>query len=631
MFSCVKASVSRNGNRGALPQRPGAGTATYSVQWAVNNSTEARKMAQRRMSRQETTRTFVTEADYSSAPSHARYDKVAIRGFSQSIGVISDGDRHLVKGKLPCVCSVAVSPDGKHLATASDDGLRVWRMEPNEELSLEWGSCTELSVEDPLVDDDGSLRDVKKKGRRTMMLETVAFGGCGDDCWIFGTREKLEGIKAWKLEVTATTSRISFEHIMCSHTDKKDGKFQLMSNLKGAKAPREPMAGGALVATKQYLVAGAKDGCVYVWDISRLRSRDGGRCDVAASFVLRMTTSFTFDPISGEFPVQYLAAGTKTIPVVAEVAHKCHKLIEMRRDIFVRSIEKKDILATLIDASTERGGTLLQISPLKRTFTKNLKVEELEIVHSGHTSKVNEVTCKGNRIASASNEPGKGTVIVWDIDPTEVVKSGTEGGLKATAAKKDKTEVDWHRFLGMYESDECISSLAFTSDSNRILVGGSSIVIFELVTVRRNSHFSVLFDRIQTLRGWSNIQQELGTYRTIALSNDDAVLISGSSDLTLRVWDLATGACRRTMTRPQYKRQKKNTDAADSFVGIPAAVASPDGTCVAFGGNGHLMVSIACDNVITVKNKWPTWSPFLAGDQSGTRADFWNIDVFEGE
>jgi WD40 repeat protein len=504
-------------------------------------------------------------------------------------------------------------------------------MEPNEELSLEWGSCMELSVEDQLVDDDGSLRneiqkpmDLRRQNvqmnlrRRKMMLETVAFGG-GDGCWIFGTREKLEGIKAWKLEVTGTTSRISFERIMCSYTDKKDGKFQLMSNLKGTKAPREPMAGGALVATKQYLVAGAKDGCVYVWDISRLRSRDGGRCDVAASFVLR-ATSFTFDPTLGEFPIQYLAAGTKTLPVVAEVAHKCHEALlelrEMRRDIFVRSIEKKDILATLIDASTERGGTLLQISPLKRTFTKKLKVEELEIVHSGHTSKVNEVTCKGNRIASASNAPGKGTVIVWDSDmtmaakeryPTEVVKSGTEGGLKATAAKKDKTEVDWHRCLAMYESDECISSLAFTSDSNRILVGGSSIVIFELVTVRRNSHFTVLFDRIQTLHGWSNSQQELGTYRTIALSNDDAVLISGSSDLTLRVWDLATGACRRTMTRPKYKRQKNHTDAADSFVGIPAAVASPDGKCVAFGGNGHLMVSIACDNVITVKNKWPTW------------------------
>jgi len=85
-------------------------------------------------------------------------------------------------------------------------------------------------------------------------------------------------------------------------------------------------------------------------------------------------------------------------------------------------------------------------------------------------------------------------------------------------------------------------------------------------------------------------------FRTIALSDDESALVSGSSDLTLRVWDLAAGVCRRTMTRPKRPKyvKKQHTvvgEAQDEgFVGITKVVISPDGKCVAFGGNGHLMV-----------------------------------------
>ena len=174
-------------------------------------------MAQRHVSRQQTTRTkFATESDTSRATSNARYDKVAIRGFSQSVGVIPDAN----PGWSVCVYSIAVSPSGNYLATASEEGLRVWKMEQkidrrmrpdddegqrNSPHNLKWGYCTEISLSDATK--GFQKAHLKKSGlknqhgirRREVRLQTVAFGGGrdGSTCWIFGTQDKLDSIKAW--------------------------------------------------------------------------------------------------------------------------------------------------------------------------------------------------------------------------------------------------------------------------------------------------------------------------------------------------------------------------------------------------------------------------------------------------
>ena len=409
------------------------------------------------------------------------------------------------------------------------------------------------------------------------------------------------------------SSIVSFEHRLTIADAKQemnqknaDGKFQMPMmpiEEKDRLGLHAPMFGGILNATTEFVVAGAKDCCVYVWKVSHLGSSSNE--DIVASFVLR-PTGFRFDPRDTA-----LHEGSATLSVTAQDVHKCNKVLlgVLQKRCFVRSVEQKDIIATVHSASeneTNREIGTLQISPLKRSvfLTKRVSLpaegiarkndsEMLEIIHSGHKDMVKEVACsRKNRIASASNSNGsnKGTVIVWDLDLALDEASGADGDSNKAAATKD-------HFLSMYESDGCITSLAFTGDGNRIAVGGSSIIVFELVTIRRHQgkDVAVLFDRIQTLHGWSESQQQ-GVFRTIALSDDESALVSGSSDLTLRVWDLAAGVCRRTMTRPKRPKyvKKQHTvvgEAQDEgFVGITKVVISPDGKCVAFGGNGHLMV-----------------------------------------
>jgi WD40 repeat protein/uncharacterized caspase-like protein len=103
---------------------------------------------------------------------------------------------------------------------------------------------------------------------------------------------------------------------------------------------------------------------------------------------------------------------------------------------------------------------------------------------------------------------------------------------------------------------------AFTRDGKHILTGGSdgTLKLWDVATTRL----------IRTFAGHK------GDVTTVALSPDGSRAVSGSKDKTVRLWDVATGRLTRTI----YAH-------LDTFGEVTSVAFSPDGTRVASGSSGE--------------------------------------------
>lgn len=129
---------------------------------------------------------------------------------------------------------------------------------------------------------------------------------------------------------------------------------------------------------------------------------------------------------------------------------------------------------------------------------------------SGHRGPVNAVQLRGNLVVSAS---GEGCAKLWNLT---VSNPGTCTSAASARCVKD-----------FWSKDRGLACVEFSDDTKYILAGGNDKVIYKFSTATG--------DAVEQLRGHNDL------VRSLYLDGANSRVISGSYDLSLRVWDYKTG------------------------------------------------------------------------------------------
>jgi WD40 repeat protein len=152
-------------------------------------------------------------------------------------------------------------------------------------------------------------------------------------------------------------------------------------------------------------------------------------------------------------------------------------------------------------------------------------------VLEGHTGEVNDVsvTANGQRAVSGSND---NTLRVWDLETGACLR--VVEGHAAAAMSGASSGMGVEEFLRFVEGQtQWIDSVSVTADGRRVVSGSSdnTLRVSDLETGAC----------LQVLEGHTN------WVKSVSVTPDGRRAVSGSKDNTLRVWDLKTGVCLRVL------------------------------------------------------------------------------------
>jgi WD40 repeat protein len=424
----------------------------------------------------------------------------------------AEGTRLTLRGHTAPVFAVAFSPDGSHLATASNDGtVKVWDVTRGTELATLRGH--RAGVGSVAYSPDGS-RIASGSGDGTVKVwdansgtEITTLRGHTDSvhCVAYspdGSRLATGDNQKAKVWDTKTNAEVV---TLRGHTD---------SVMSVAYSPD-----GSRIAT----ASGNHDRTVKVWDaksgteIATLRGHTAQVFSVAFSSDGSYLTSASYDGVrvwDAKNGGEVLNLGGKGSTVLSVAYSPDGSRIACASDDTVK----------VWDA---RSGT--EVLTLR-----------------GHSARVNSVVYSpdGSRMATASDDQ---TVKVWDTNGGREVPSlqGHAGavtcvtysrdGSHIASASSDNTVKVWDAKSGteiatLRGHTACVNSVAFSPDGSR-LASGSEDKMVKVWDAKASTE-------IATLRG--HTAEVLGGVRSVAYSPDGSRLASASWN-SVKVWDAKTG------------------------------------------------------------------------------------------
>jgi WD40 repeat protein len=579
---------------------------------------------------------------------------------SHTLVRILDGHRN----RVSCV---AVSPDGRHVVTGSDDETAaVWDLQTGQRLHV-------------LAERRGRVRSVavSPDGRHVVTGsddETAAV-------WDLQTGQRLREFAGHRGQVMSVVVTPDGQHVVSAAAD---DKTVIVWDLDTGTLVRELIGHqgrvGAVAVTPdgRHVVSGSFDTTVAVWDLStgaRIRELAGHRGRVRAVAISpdgRHVVSASKDQTLAVWDLQtgqrlrVLTGHQRAVTSVA-VTPDGRRVVSAADDdkVMVWELETGTCLYRLTGhrgrvtsvAVTPDGRYLVSASNDTTAAVWDLQTSTWIQEVTGHQGRVWSVamTPDGRRLVSAADDK---TVAVWDLGTgTHMYRlTGHENGVRtvvvtpdgrlAVSGSFDTTVAVWDLSTGarireLAGHQGAVTSVAVTPDGRHLASGSfdQTVMVWDLesgkpihrlighrdwvnsVAVTPDGRYLVSASKDQTLAVWDPATgqrlRELIGHRDrvwcVAVTPDGRYAVSGSHDETVAVWDLHTGARTRVLTG--HRRA------------VMSVAVSPDGRHLVSGSyttvavwdfeTGALLAAIALDGSVPSVTWHQNGRLILAGDAAG--------------
>jgi WD40 repeat protein/tetratricopeptide (TPR) repeat protein len=475
-----------------------------------------------------------------------------------------------LKGHEGWVNSVGFSPDGKQLASGSGDKtIKIWDVTTGKVLNTLKGH--EDSVWSVGFSPDGKQL-ASGSGDKTIKIWDVTTGKVlntlkGHESWVYSVGFSPDG-KQLASGSGDTTIKI---------WDVTTGK--VLNTLKGHE---DSVFSAGFSPDGKKLASGSEDKTIKIWDVTTGKILNTLPSERYANKGHQSSVrSVGFSPDG-----QQLASGSrdKTIKIWDVTTGKVLNTLKGHESL-VNSVEFSPDGQQLASGSRDKTikiwnvttGKVLNTLPSERYANKG---------HEGYVDSVG-FSPDGKQLASGS---GDKTIKIWDVTTGKVLNTlkGHEGsvisvgfspnGKKLASGSYDKTIKIWDVTTGkvlktLKGHESWVLSVGFSPDGKKLASGSAdkTIKIWDVTTGKV----------LNTLKG------HVGYVGSVGFSPDGKKLASGSADKTIKIWDVTTGKLLNTL---------KGHESYVYSVGF-----SPDGKKLASGSEDKTIIlwDLNLDNLVT--------------------------------
>ncbi len=458
--------------------------------------------------------------------------------------------QRILSGHSGRVASVAVTPDGKRVVSASHDAtLKIWDLERGQEVrTLSGHRGTVASVAVTL---DGKCA-VSASHDATLKIWDLKNGSeirtlCGHSGKVVFVAVTPDGRHA----------------VSASHdTTLKVWDLQTGEELRTLSGHTARVTAVAVTPDGRCAVSASHDTTVKVWDLEsgkELRTFPGFRRFINSAVVtpdarfLILACGITLRVLDWESGKEQMTLVGHRLPIASlAVAPDGRRIVSASHDTTLKlwDLKKAKELQTLSGHSDEINSVVLTrdgLCAVSASDDKTVRVWDLKVnhgvqSHGGHTRRVNSVsvTPDGQRAISASSDH---TLKIWDLPSGQVIRTlqghndvvnavKVVNGRWIVSASKDKTLKIWDMDSGkevrtLFGHSDAINSVAVSPDG-RQAVSASKDTTLKMWDLENG-------DEICSLFGHS------AKVTSVSITPDGRRAISGSSDITVKIWDLESG------------------------------------------------------------------------------------------
>ena len=533
-----------------------------------------------------------------------------------------------LEGHTNRVNAVAVTPDGRHVVSGSDDKtLRVWDLATGETKTTLKGHSNRVNA--VAVTADGR-HVVSGSDDKTLRV------------WDLATGKTKTTLKGHTRSVYAVAVTPDGRHVVSGSDDKTLRVWDLAMGKTKTKLKGHSNRVNAVAVTPdgRHVVSGSADKTLRVWDLATGKTKTTllGHMDSVSAVAVTadgrhvVSGSGSADKtlrvwhLENGQTLRTLEGHSYSVNAVAVTADGRH-VVSGSDDETLRvwDLATGETKTTLLGhtrsvsavAVTADGRHVVSGSDDKTLRVWDLAMGETKTGLLGHTDSVNAVavTPDGRHVVSGSADT---TLRVWDLatGETKTTLKGRTRPVYAVAVTPDGRHVvsggSWYTTLLVWDLTTgetktklkghslCVRAVAVTPDGRHVVSGGlwdKTLRVWDLTTgeikttlkghtdsvnavaVTPDGHHVVSGSDDKTLRVWdlttgktkTTLKGHTDKVNAVAVTPDGRHVVSGSADTTLRVWDLATGETKTTL--------KGHTDS------VKAVAVTPDGRHVISGSS----------------------------------------------
>jgi WD40 repeat protein len=421
-----------------------------------------------------------------------------------------------LEGHRGAVLSVAVSLDGKLLATASQDQTaKIWEMATGKELVTLKGHVGPLNS---VIFSKDSRRILTASDDKTIKL------------WDCRSGKEIRTYNGHAGPVMALALNLDGNRFLSGSQDKtiRFWDIETGKELRTFSGHRASVLSIAYSPDGERVITGSTDRTVKVWD-----SKTGQ--EVRNLVVYGEVKSVAFSPNS-----RLIACGDSSGSMVIWEAHTNRRPVRINSyqsaiNALSFSPDNKTILAcnedsriTIWDLQSNR-----EVRSLPGRINEGLTSMAFHPDGKRLVSGCRDHSARVHNLAS----DGKNTILEVDFNIGSTIAFSPDSKLIATGGVKHEiqlwdaeTSQELKQFRG---HSGAIKSVQFSGDVKRLLSGSDdgTIILWDIATT----------NDIRTFKGHS------GSVTTVIFSPDNKLIISGGDDRTIRVWDSKTGKVLNTL------------------------------------------------------------------------------------